>query len=244
MDKDVIEGIRLQVYLSQCGLGSRRKCEELIQKGYVRINQRYITKMGEKVYPDDIVYYRGNRVAPAKKKIYIAFYKPQKVLCTNFDPEGRNTINQYFNDFRSFRLFYIGRLDYMSTGLIFLTNDGPFAEKVSHPSTEMEKEYIVETASPVDDSVLSEMIKGIHIEGDFYKIKKYQKKTPVKIHIILTEGKNREIRKLFTHFRIKVKKLHRIRIGNVTIGNLYPGSYRYLTQKEIDWFSRFKGEKN
>ncbi len=171
--------------------------------------------MGEKVYPEDIVYYRGNRVNPTKKKLYIAFYKPQKVLCSNYDPEGRSTINQYFQDFSSYRLFYVGRLDYMSTGLIFLTNDGSFAEKISHPSTEMEKEYVVETGAPVDDKTLAEMVKGVNIEGDFYRINKYTRKTPVKIHVVLTEGKNREIRKLFSHYRIKVKKLHRIRIGNV-----------------------------
>ena len=244
MDREEKEGIRLQVYLSQCGLGSRRKCEELIKKGHVRINQRYITQMGEKVYPDDIVYYRGNRVSPSKKKFYIAFYKPKKVLCSNYDPEGRSTINEYFQEFNSYRLFYVGRLDYMSTGLIFLTNDGDFAEKITHPSSEMEKEYIVETGSAVDDETLNQMIKGINIEGDFYRISRYTRKTSVKIHIVLTEGKNREIRKLFTHFRIKVKKLHRVRIGNVNIGNLYPGSYRYLTKKEIEWFTKYKGEKN
>ncbi len=244
MDREEKEGIRLQVYLSQCGLGSRRKCEELIKKGHVRINQRFITQMGEKVYPDDIVYYRGNRVSPSKKKFYIAFYKPKKVLCSNYDPEGRSTINEYFQEFNSYRLFYVGRLDYMSTGLIFLTNDGDFAEKITHPSSEMEKEYIVETGSAVNDETLNQMIKGINIEGDFYRISRYTRKTSVKIHIVLTEGKNREIRKLFTHFRIKVKKLHRIRIGNVSIGNLYPGSYRYLTKKEIEWFTKYKGEKN
>ena len=242
--KEENKGIRLQVFLSKCGLGSRRKCEELIKKGHVRINQRYITQMGEKVYTDDIVYYRGNRVSPSKKEIYIAFYKPSKVLCTNFDPEGRNTINQYFNDFSSYRLFYVGRLDYMSTGLIFLTNDGSFAEKISHPSSEIEKEYIVETGSPIDESILTEMLKGVRIEGDLYKIKKYQIKTPVKVHVVLTEGKNREIRKLFTHYRLKVKKLHRVRIGNVKIGNLFPGTYRYLSQKEINWFAKYLGDKN
>ena len=244
MDKAEKEGIRLQVFLSRCGLGSRRKCEELIKQGHVRINQRFITKMGEKVFPEDIVYYRGNRVSPTKKKIYIAFYKPQKVLCTNYDPEGRSTINSYFTDFSSYRLFYVGRLDYMSTGLIFLTNDGSFAEIITHPSAEMEKEYIVETGSDVDDRILSEMVKGINIDGVYYRISRYIRKSPFKIHVVLSEGKNREIRKLFTHFRIKVKKLHRIRIGNVKIGNLYPGSYRYLSKKEIEWFLKHRGEKN
>ena len=132
----------------------------------------------------------------------------------------------------------------MSTGLIFLTNDGSFAEKISHPSTEMEKEYVVEAGAPVSDDILNQMMKGINIEGDFYRINRYTRKTPVKINLVLTEGKNREIRKLFSHYRIKVKKLHRVRIGNVKIGNLYPGSYRYLSKKEIDWFIKYKGEKN
>jgi 23S rRNA pseudouridine2605 synthase len=242
-DSEDEKGIRLQVYLANCGLGSRRKCEEFIQNGQVRINSTTISRMGEKVLPGDIVYYRGKEVYPTRKKIYLAFNKPQQVICSNTDPEGRTTIMTYFRDFSSFRLFPIGRLDYMSAGLILLTNDGEFGKIVSHPSSEFEKEYIADTGEPVPEDILQEMMKGVRINGELYKIKKYSFKTPYKISLVLVEGKNREIRNIFSHFRIKLKKLQRVRIGCVKLSGIMPGAYRYLGDKEVKWFLENRSEK-
>ncbi len=230
------KGIRLQVYLANCGLGSRRKCEEFIEEGLVRINSTVITKMGEKVFPGDIVYYRGREVHPTSKRIYLAFNKPTKVISSNSDPEGRTPIISFFKEFSSYRLFTVGRLDYMSSGLILLTNDGNFGKIVSHPSSGIEKEYVAETGEPVDEEILKNLLKGVLINGEIYKIKKYLYKASTKISLVLVEGKNREIRNIFSHYRIKLKKLQRVRIGCVKITGLMPGTYRYLTEKEVKWF--------
>ncbi|MCL2704911.1 MAG: rRNA pseudouridine synthase [Spirochaetaceae bacterium] len=229
-------GIRLQVYLANCGLGSRRKCEEFIKQGIVRINNTTITRMGEKVFPEDIVYYRNREVHPTTKKIYLAFYKTARVISSNSDPEGRTSIMSFFKEFSSYRLFTIGRLDYMSSGLILLTNDGNFGKIVSHPSSEIEKEYIAETSDPIDEEILKQLLKGTRINGELYKIKKYLIKTSNKVSLILVEGKNREIRNIFSHYRIKLKKLQRIRIGCVKISGLQPGTYKNLSEKEVKWF--------
>lgn len=236
--------VRLQVYLANCGLGSRRKCEEYIEEGLVRINSTAIIKMGEKVFPGDIVYYKGKEVHPTRKKIYLAFNKPQRVICTNSDPEGRTTIMSYFKEFIGTRLFQIGRLDYMSAGLILLTNDGNFGKIVSHPSSETEKEYMAETGETIKEEILKELIKGVRITGELYRIKSYSYKTPYKVSLILTEGKNREIRNIFSHYRIKLKKLQRVRIGCVKLTNIPPGTYRYLSEKEIHKLTEKKGQKN
>ena len=230
------KGIRLQVYLANCGLGSRRKCEEYIQEGLVRINSTVIARMGEKVFPEDIVYYKNREVHPTTKKIYLAFYKPAKVISSNKDPEGRIPIISFFKEFSSYRLFTVGRLDYMSSGLILLTNDGNFGKIVSHPSSEIEKEYIAETNESVDEAIFKELLKGVRINGELYRIKKYTYKTSSKISLVLVEGKNREIRNIFSHYRIKLKKLQRVRIGCVKLSGLMPGAYRNLTEKETKWF--------
>ncbi|MCL2481739.1 MAG: rRNA pseudouridine synthase [Spirochaetaceae bacterium] len=230
------DGVRLQVYLANCGLGSRRKCEEFIKQGKVRINNTTITRMGEKVFQEDIVYYNNREVHPTRKKIYLAFYKTAKVISSNSDPEGRTNIMSFFKEFSSYRLFTVGRLDYMSSGLILLTNDGNFGKIASHPSSEIEKEYIAETNEPLGEEILNDLLKGVRINGELYKIKKYIIKTSNKISLILVEGKNREIRNIFSHYRIKLKKLQRVRIGCVKISGLLPGTYRNLTEKEVKWF--------
>ena len=230
------DGVRLQVYLANCGLGSRRKCEEFIKEGKVRINNSTITKMGEKVFPEDIVYYRNREVHPTSKKIYLAFYKTTKVISSNSDPQGRTSIMSFFKEFSSYRLFTVGRLDYMSSGLILLTNDGNFGKIVAHPSSEIEKEYIAETSEAISEEILTELLKGVRINGELYKIKKYTIKNSNKVSLVLIEGKNREIRNIFSHYRIKLKKLQRVRVGCVKITGLLPGTYRNLTEKEVKWF--------
>ena len=236
-DKEIKEmgGLRLQVYMARCGAGSRRACEKYIEEGQVRLNGQVVTEMGIKVNPGDIVEYRGRKLYPDKKKIYIAFNKPVKVLCTSDDPEGRDLAINYFKDSFPYRLHNVGRLDYMSSGLIFYTNDGDFTKAVAHPSAQTEKEYIVETSKPVPEEILIQFAKGFVIEGVKYRIKKYYIKSATRVHLILTEGKNREIRRFFQYHKLKVKKLHRIRIGSVRLDPAMPsGGFRPLTQKEVD----------
>ncbi|WP_020613636.1 pseudouridine synthase [Sediminispirochaeta bajacaliforniensis] len=239
------EAVRLQLYLARSGVGSRRACEKLISEGCVRVNGQVASSQGIKVVPGmDSVTYRGKPVFPTGKHYYIALNKPVRYLCTHYDSEGRPLAEDLIKGKFPVRLFNVGRLDFLSSGLIFFTNDGEFAKIITHPSHEIEKEYVVETAKRLSSELLEEFRKGVVVEGELYRIHAYNIISPVKVRIVLREGKNREIRKLFTSKNIKVKRLHRVRIGPVQIAGMHPGEFRNLKPKEIAWFMKQqKGEK-
>ncbi len=243
MDNDNKNNLRLQVFMAHSGIASRRRCEFLISEGYVKINGSVVTEMGVRVKPDDTVTYKGQVVRLINKKLYIALNKPRLYLCSNSDPQGRSlAIDLIKNDF-SDRLYNVGRLDYLSTGLIFFTNDGNFTKIVAHPSSGIEKEYVVETKQAIDEQILLDFMKGVTIEGEKYKLDSYIYKTKYKVRLILLEGKNREIRRFFQSRNLKIRKLHRVRIGTVQLDNIPSGSYRYLTEKEVAWFFKKKKRK-
>lgn len=240
MDNDNKNTLRLQVYMAHSGIASRRKCEFLISEGYVKVNGTIVTEMGFRVKPDDNITYKGQVVRPVTKKLYLALNKPPLYLCSNSDPQGRSlAIDLIKNDFPE-RLYNVGRLDYLSTGLIFFTNDGNFTKIVAHPSSGIEKEYVVETKQAIDEQILLDFMKGVTIEGEKYKLHSYKYKTKFKVRLILLEGKNREIRRFFQSRNLKIRKLHRVRIGTVQLDNIPSGSYRYLTEKEVVWFLKKK----
>jgi 23S rRNA pseudouridine2605 synthase len=236
--------IRLQLFLAKNGLASRRKCEILISNGDVRVNGKVITEMGFKVKPSDIVSYKGTVLNIVTKKIYLALNKPPLYLCSNSDPQNRKLAIDLLKNNFSERLYNVGRLDYLSTGLIFFTNDGDFTKIVSHPSSGIEKEYIVESKQIIEEKFLIEFMTGVVIEGEKYKLHSYKYKTKYKVKLVLMEGKNREIRRFFQSRNLKIKKLHRVKIGIVELDNVPSGSYRYLTEKEVAWFFRKKGKGN
>ena len=243
MDNDNRNDLRLQVFMAHSGVASRRKCEFLITEGYVKVNGRVVTEMGVRVGIDDTVTYKGQVLRLINKKLYLALNKPPLYLCSNSDPQGRSlAIDLIKNDF-SDRLYNVGRLDYLSTGLIFFTNDGNFTKIVAHPSSGIEKEYVVETKQAIDEQILIDFMKGVTIEGEKYKLQSYKYKTKFKVKLILLEGKNREIRRFFQSRNLKIRKLHRIRIGIVRLDNIPSGSYRYLTEKEVAWFIKKKKER-
>lgn len=242
MDKDN-NPLRLQVFMARSGVGSRRKCEELIALGFVKVNGATVTERGYKVQPGDIVTYRGKELNPTRKKVYLALHKPPMYICSNSDPEGRNLAADLLKGEFPVRLYNVGRLDYLSTGLIFFTNDGNFAKIVSHPSSGIEKEYIVETKQEIKEEILKEFVKGAWVEGVFYKIVSYSYKTPYKVKLVLKEGKNREIRRFFQSRRLKIRKLHRVRIGIVNLGNIPQGGYRFLSEKEVNWFMKTRNKQ-
>jgi 23S rRNA pseudouridine2605 synthase len=228
--------MRLHVYLARSGIASRRKSEGLIAQGRVRVNDSVVTEQGTQVGPDDQVYFDGHEVHITRQKYYLALNKPAKVLCSNRDPEGRPLAIDYVKGEIPVRVFTVGRLDFLSTGLIFLTNDGEFADAVMHPSSGVEKEYVVETKDPVPKEMLEEYRRGLRVEEAVYTLKSYEYKNARKVHLVLEEGKNREIREVFMARRIKVKRLHRIRIGPVKLGGLRPGAHRELSEREVSWF--------
>jgi 23S rRNA pseudouridine2605 synthase len=230
--------VRLQVYMAHCGIGSRRKCEEYIRERKVMVNGSIVDTPGYKVSPGDTVLFEGEEIVPEKKKIYIVLHKPVDYLCSHSDPYHRPLAEDLFQHKIKERLFHVGRLDYRSSGLIFFTNDGDFAYRVIHPSFEIEKEYIVKTGKKIPVSVLEEYRRGLKRENIVYSLKDYSLLSPYKVKLTLVEGKNREIRRVFHFFNIPVKRIHRIRIGIVQCGSLLPGQFRYLSRKEVEWFSQ------
>lgn len=236
------EGIRLQVYLARCGIGSRRKCEEYIQEGRASVNGEVVREAGVKVQAEsDRITFDGRTVRLEESKVYIALNKPVKYLCTNYDPEERPLALDLIKGVSKNRLFSVGRLDYMSSGLLLFTNDGDFADIISHPSYEIEKVYVVETDRRIEEEHLKRFLSGVRIDGIRYQILSYRYKTPFKVELTLNEGKKREIRIFFGHFRYKIKRLHRIRVGTVALKGLAAGEFRFLTRKEIDYFFKKKG---
>ena len=231
-DINASEGVKLQAYLAKAGIGSRRKCEEYISEGRVTVNGETIFKQGIRI-TDEKVCFDGRAVHPAKKMIYIALNKPVRYLCTGSDPEGRKLAIDLVRKAWPGRIYNVGRLDYMSSGLIFFTNDGDFTKKITHPSSGIKKTYLVETREDIPKEMLEEWKKGVIVDGVNYRIEDYYLKMPKRVQLTLREGKNREIRNLFNSKRFKVKKLHRIRIGNISLGSLRSGEYRFLTETEV-----------
>lgn len=235
-------GIRLQVYLARCGIGSRRKNEEFIADGRASVNGQVVTEPGTKVYPGDRVTFDWRLVQPESENRYVVLYKPPRFICSSSDPLGRPIALDLLRPHFSERLFNVGRLDFMSEGLIFFSNDGNFTRIVSHPSSEIEKEYRVICHNPVDKNILDQWLEGVTVEGTSYKIKTYRIEEPYEVFLTLIEGKNREIRTLFKAWKIDIKRLIRVRIGPITIDGLNPGEHRLLTADEVDWFIK-RGEK-
>jgi len=231
----VSEQIRLQVYMARCGIGSRRHCETYIREGRVTVNG-VTAALGTKVTASDRVYLDKRCLRPETEKVYLAVNKPPGYLCANSDSRGRPLVLDLFQDV-AVRIFHVGRLDLRSSGLIFYTNDGTFAKIVSHPSSRIEKEYIVEAKDPIDEDLLGKYRRGLRISDEIYHLRKYQYKTPRKVVLTLIEGKNREIRRVFQHFGVNLKRIHRVRIGCVEVRGLPAGGYRMLSRKEISWFS-------
>ncbi len=221
--------------MARCGVGSRRYCENLISQNRVRVNGQ-ATELGCKVTLKDRVTLDEKPLTIIREKIYIAINKPRKYLCSNFDRQGRPLVSELYNKIISTRLFHVGRLDFLSSGLIFYTNDGDFAKIVSHPSSGIEKEYLLETREAIPESVLLKYSRGIKIEGERFCLKKYVYKTPKKVLLTLEEGKNREIRRVCSHFNVVIRRIHRVRIGCVSIEDIPAGAYRHLIPKEVQWF--------
>lgn len=226
--------MRLQVFLAKSGVGSRRACEKYIEDGLVCVNGTPVTVLGAKVSKTDTVTYCGNTVSLEQKHIYVLLYKPKGYVCAAKDPFGRplavNLLQQAYNE----RIYNVGRLDMHSSGAIFFTNDGNFAKTISHPSSEIEKEYLVETVYPFDEHILEEFLHGKLIDGIFYRCTAAQKINEKKMRITLIEGKNREIRRVLASYNIQIRRLIRIRIGNIELGNLKPGQFRELTKEEVN----------
>lgn len=223
--------IRLQSYLAKCGVGSRRGCEELITQGRVMVNNRKVTELGTKVNEDDIVYVDDMLAEPEERNYYYALNKPRGYVCTNYDPNETAYARDLIDVPEKSLLFNVGRLDKDSQGLILFTNDGDFANLIMHPSSETEKEYIVRTDLEILKKDMDDAYRGL-IKP--YRIKSYRILGKRDASVVLTEGKNREIRNMFEAMGYEVKRLTRIRIGHIELGELGLGKYRKLTKSEVN----------
>lgn len=228
--------IRLQKFLARCGVASRRKAEEFIREGKVKVNGRVVTEMGIKVSPDDHVEVDGKPVKPEKKKVYILMHKPRGYVTTVSDPEGRKTVLELLDGIKE-RVYPVGRLDYDSSGLLLLTNDGDFANLLMHPKNEILKVYIVTVKGKPSDKALDMLRNGIRIDDyvtapAFVRVLAvYENKT--KLEITIHEGRNRQIRKMCEKIGHPVVRLKRVAYGTLELGSLKPGEWRFLTEREI-----------
>ena len=230
------ETLRLQLYLARAGVASRRAAERLITEGAVTVNGEIVTQLGTKVSTEDDVRVNRKRVRIEQQHVYVALNKPRRYLCSASDPQGRPLASSLLEPHFPERLFSVGRLDFLSSGLILFTNDGEFARIAAHPSSRVEKEYRVDAQQPIPEDLLKQYRAGLVVDGDRYTLASYRYKTPRSVVLTLVEGKNREIRRVFASWRITVKRIHRVRIGIVELKELPSGQYRPLSRKEIDWF--------
>ncbi|UTC64881.1 rRNA pseudouridine synthase [Treponema sp. OMZ 788] len=228
-----MEEIRLQVYLARCGIASRRASENLILNGRVAVDGKIVTELGTKVSGKEKICFDGKQIFPEAEKRYVLLNKPEGYVCSLADEKDRPIAASLLKDTYTERLYNIGRLDMLSGGAIIFTNDGGFSARVEHPSSEIEKEYEVITVFEYPDEVLQKFLRGVRIEGVFYKALSAERLAKNKMRIVLIEGKNREIRRVLKFFNIKIKKLTRVRIGCVKLGSLPSGKHRPLTAEEI-----------
>lgn len=234
--------IRLQTFLSHSGVASRRASEKIILSGRVKVNGEVVSTLGKKVKMTDEVTVDDKKIALEENFRYILLNKPAGYVCSLFDKQGRPLAVDLLKEKYHERLYNVGRLDMPSQGLIIFTNDGEFARKLSHPSSELEKEYIVDSFQILPKELAKEFEKGIRVDDVFYKAKKAEEINPRRMRIILSEGKNREIRNVFKSKKIGIKKLMRVRIGCVEMNELPVGEFRELTAREVEMLMAYGRE--
>ena len=230
MEKNNQDSINLNKYISTTGICSRREAERLITAGRVTINGKP-TELGNRVFEGDIVKIDGKPLKAKPKTLYIALNKPVGIVCTTDSKERKNIVKFVGHPQR---LFPIGRLDKPSEGLIFLTNDGDIVNKILRAGNNHEKEYIVTVNNPINDRFLQRMSNGIPILGTVTKKCKVEMINTNTFKIILTQGLNRQIRRMCEYLGYEVTKLKRTRIMNVELGNLKTGEWRELSNTEMD----------
>ncbi|GAB2452628.1 pseudouridine synthase [Nocardioides hungaricus] len=229
--------IRLQRLLAQSGVASRRRCEELMLDGLVEVDGEVVTRLGTKVDPRTaVVRVDGKRLPPVSEQVYLALNKPRGVVSTMSDPEGRRSLGDLVAD-RPERLFHVGRLDTDTSGLILLTNDGDFAQRMAHPSYEVDKTYVAEVAGEVYRRTVKQLLEGVTLEDGPVTVRRVRivEASAAKsiVELVIHEGRNRIVRRLLDHVGHPVRRLTRTAIGPVALGRLKPGEMRDLTLAEL-----------
>ena len=240
-------GIRLQKVLAAAGLGSRRKCEELILAGRVEVDGQVVTELGTRVDPHrQEIRVDGERIR-LQPLVYYAVHKPPGVVCTHHDPSGRTRLIDLVPASRRLRLFPVGRLDLHSQGLILVTNDGQLANRLTHPRYGVEKTYRVQVAGLPSPEILEKLQQGVwtsegKLKAERIKVLGTHKKSTF-LEMVLAEGRNRQIRRMLARVGHKVMQLTRLAVGPIRLGKLKPGACRPLRQDEIDALYQAAGLK-
>lgn len=231
--------MRINKYIANAGIASRRKADELIKAGKVKVNGKVMSQPGYDVADSDEVLVEGRSVQSAENKVYYAMNKPLGVITSVNDDRGRMTVVDIMSDVEE-RVFPVGRLDYNTSGLLLLTNDGNFANRIMHPGRRVDKTYRVRVAGNISKMKISVLRAGVRL-GKF-------KTAPARVDVItwnrhsmilevtIHEGKNRQIRRMFEAVGYPVQELERISIGNMKLGHLKPGQYRKLSRRELEYF--------
>jgi 23S rRNA pseudouridine2605 synthase len=229
---------RLQKAIAHSGYCSRRAAEKLIEAGKVKVNHQVVKELGYKVNSDDLIEVEGKKLKKEKHEYFILF-KPRGVISAARDDKGRTTVVDLIDTART-RIYPVGRLDYDTTGLLLLTNDGDFANKMMHPSNKIKKTYIAFVDGLIEPAQIKKLEQGVVIEG--YKTAKAKarilekdfKNKNSKVQIVISEGKNHQIKNMFEAVGLRVRKLHREKYGHLNLNGLVPGAYRKLKKQEIE----------
>ena len=234
---------RLQKFLASAGIASRRKCEELILEGKIEVNGAIVTELGTKVTSDDVVKYNGKVVKKDEEFVYILLNKPIGYVTTVKDQFKRDTVLDLVKVNK--RIVPVGRLDMYTSGALILTNDGEFVNKLTHPKNEVNKTYNVTVAGNITKEEVKQLENGVTIDESYItkpakvKILKIdEEKNISRIQITIHEGKNRQVRKMCEAINKKVLALHRSKIGSIDVKDLKVGTWRYLSEKEIELLKR------
>ena len=235
--------MRLNKFLASCGAASRRGADELIASGRVRVNSIVVTELGKMVETDnDTVTLDGKKVEPVSKMTYIMLYKPKGCITSLRDEKGRKTVYDYL-DVEVPHLVPVGRLDYDTEGLLLLTNDGELVNRLAHPSGEVPKSYLVRAEGEFPEHILAKLRKGVEIDGVKTKRSKVklleQGEKEAKLLVTITEGRNRQVRRMFEAVERNVVFLKRVAIGDLRLGGLARGAWRYLREEEVEYLTRF-----
>lgn len=229
--------MRLNKFMASSGVASRRKCDQLISGGKVCVNGKVVDTLGEVINEKkDKVTCEGKAICLPSSFVYIKFNKPKGYTCTASDEKGRKTIFDLIKSDE--RLFSIGRLDYDTEGLLLLTNDGDFANRIAHPRNAVEKEYKVNVEGEVKESEMAVLRKGVVTDGERMpsaKVKWLSFENGVtKLSVVIDEGQNRQVRRMFEGIGREIKLLKRVRIGGVKLGGLKRGEFKDLTEDELN----------
>ncbi len=226
--------VRLNKYIADAGVCSRREADKLIQEGLIKVNGEVVTTMGYKVEPNDVVHY-GKRKLSRQKYVYVLLNKPKDTITTTDDPEGRKTVLDLVSAAAQERIYPVGRLDRDTTGLLLLTNDGELSQKLAHPSFEIPKIYQVDLDRPLTREDYEQLVQGLTLEDgvaqldEIFLLNKEKTSVGLKIHL----GRNRIIRRIFETLGYQVYKLDRTMYAELTKKDLKRGRWRYLTEKEV-----------